>query len=71
MLRIRGRWRELPMAEQPAVGIDHGRIVGVLVGVDSTNDRDIVDEGCHAGNAPSVLDERTDEGEPTGRARGL
>jgi hypothetical protein len=45
------------MAEQPALVIDHGRIVGVLVGVDSTNDRDIVDQGCHAGNAPSVLDE--------------
>jgi hypothetical protein len=45
------------MAEQPAMVIDHGGLVGVLVGVDSTNDRDIVDQGCHAGNAPSVLDE--------------
>ena len=33
------------MAHQPAVVVDHGGIVGVLVGVDSTNYRDIVDQG--------------------------
>ena len=61
------------LAKQTAVLVDDGGVVGVLVRVDSTDDRDIFNQGCHAGNARSFrtgMNERM-RGEPAGRATGL
>lgn len=55
MLYIRERWRGTVDGRADGPCRRSRRHSGVLVGVDPTNCRDIVDQGCHAGGAPSVL----------------
>jgi len=57
------------VTEQLAMLVNRGRVVGVLVGVDTADDS--CRFGCHAGICSSVRADLTDRGEPAGRATGL
>jgi hypothetical protein len=46
--------------------VEYGRVVGVLVGVNTADDSDCF--GCHAGIRSSVRADLNDRGEPAGRS---